>query len=189
MTHAENISPSEANAWIQAADAPRVIDVRTTAEFNHDHLAGAVNVPLNLLEENAAAVAKELDGEVLIVCRTDGRARRAAVALAEHIGGRGHVLTGGMQAWQQAGLPVEKGTGGPWAMERQVRTTAGAIVLSSILASTRKPGAKWLAAGIGTGLLYSGISDTCGMAAVLNKAPWNRNQSVTLDSVLAELRA
>ena len=67
-----------------------------------------------------------------------------------------------------------------WAMDRQVRATAGALVLTGILASTVVPRAKWLAGGIGAGLLYSGVSDTCAMANLLSRAPWNRKGTPSL---------
>lgn len=185
--HAEDITPAEASAWLAGGDSPTIVDVRTTAEYDHDHIAGAVNVPLPLVESHADAIAAALSGEVLLVCRADPRARRAATVLAGELGPRAHVLTGGMQAWQKAGLAVEEGAGGPWAMERQVRTTAGSIVLASILGSQKIPALKWVGAGIGAGLLYSGLSDTCGMAALLGKAPWNRGRSTDLDNVLANL--
>lgn len=189
MSHGFEVSPREAADWVAGAGAPVVLDVRTPAEFAHERIAGAVNVPVDLVESNPEAIATAIDRDVLLVCRSDPRARRAATAMATVLGGRGHVLTGGMTAWDQQGLPVEKGHGAPWAMERQVRTAAGSIVLAAILGSVRVPAAKWVAAGIGTGLVYSGLSDTCGMAAVLSKAPWNhRLDSPTVTSAVAEIK-
>ncbi|WP_394276967.1 rhodanese-like domain-containing protein [Luteococcus sp.] len=190
MTHPTQLDARTAHDWITGQDAPLLVDVRTPAEFAGGHLDGAVNIPLDLLKAQASPLAEEMPGEVLLVCRTDNRANQASVALAEHIGPRAHVLTGGMQAWQQAQLPTTSQEGGPWAMERQVRAVAGGIVLAGILASTRVSRAKWLSAGIGTGLLYSGLSDTCGMAALLARAPWNQARSCpTPDSVRHALRA
>lgn len=189
MSHRFEVSPAEAADWLARPGAPVVLDVRTPAEFAHGRIAGAVNVPVDLVEQDPDAIAGAIDRDVLLVCRADPRARRAATAMAGVLGGRGHVLTGGMTAWQHQGRPVEQGHGAPWAMERQVRTAAGSIVLAGILASVRVPAAKWVAAGIGTGLVYSGLSDTCGMAAVLSKAPWNRRlESPTVASAVAGLR-
>lgn len=189
MTRPTSISTSEAAEWLASPDAPTVIDVRTPAEFAGTHITGALNVPLDLIEQHAVDIAEHLDGEVLLVCRTDRRASEAARLLAPTIGGRGHVLSCGMAQWEQEGYAVERGVGGPWAMERQVRATAGALVLTSILASTAASRAKWLAGGIGAGLLWSGVSDTCGMAAVLGRMPWNQHvDNPTVSSVTRSLK-
>lgn len=188
MTRPTDLSVAEARAWLGDADAPVVLDVRTPAEFAGTHIDGALNVPVDLIERSAAEIGSQLEGEVLLVCRTDRRAHEAARLLAPTIGGRGHVLVGGMTDWNEAGLPVEQGEGGPWAMERQVRTVAGALALTGVLASTVAPKAKWLSGGIGAGLLFAGLSDTCGMSKVLEKMPWNqRDDAPTVESVTREL--
>ena len=100
-----------------------------------------------------------------------------------------HVLTGGMNAWEQSGAPVNRRED-RWDLERQVRLVAGGLVATGVLTSTVAPKAKWLAGGIGAGLLYSGLSDSCAMAKVLDKMPWNRVDSTpTLESATAALRS
>ncbi|WP_286960072.1 MULTISPECIES: rhodanese-like domain-containing protein [Arsenicicoccus] len=189
MTRSSTISTAEAAEWLASPDAPTVIDVRTPAEFAGSRIEGAVNVPLDLVEKQAAQIGEQLDGEVLLVCRTDRRASEAARLLGPTIGGRGHVLSCGMAQWEQDGHAVEQGEGGPWAMERQVRAAAGTLVLTGILASTVVPQAKWLAGGVGAGLLWSGLSDTCAMATVLGTLPWNRRaEQPTVASVTRELK-
>ncbi len=59
-------------------------------------------------------------------------------------------------------------------MERQVRFAAGSLVVAGLLAGRRFPAARWLSAGIGSGLVFSAVTNTCGMAAVLSKLPHNR---------------
>lgn len=190
MTRPQKLTCDDARQWLAQDDAPTIIDVRTPAEFGSDHLQGAINVPLDLVEKNPQQIADAIDGEVLLVCRTDNRAGQAARLLAPTLGARVHVLTGGMSGWSEKGGPVESGEGGAWAMDRQVRTTAGALALTGIVASTVAPKAKWLAGGIGAGLLYSGLSDSCAMAEVLDKMPWNRVDSTpTLESATAALRS
>jgi hypothetical protein len=74
-------------------------------------------------------------------------------------------------------------------MERQVRLTAGGLVLGGILASTWQPRAKWLAAAIGSGLVYSAVSNTCTMAHVLGYLPYNRRgPSFDADRAVESLR-
>jgi 3-mercaptopyruvate sulfurtransferase SseA len=84
------------------------------------------------------------------------------------------VLDGGVQAWSSAGKPLTVAANRPWSMERQVRVTAGSLVLVfcalGLLASE-----KFFigAALIGAGLVFAGVSNTCMMASVLGRMPWN----------------
>jgi len=62
----------------------------------------------------------------------------------------------------------------PGRWERQVRVTAGALVLTfcglGLLASKKF----FVGAGlVGAGLVYAGVSDTCMMSSVLGRMPWN----------------
>lgn len=187
MNQPTKITCEQARAWLAGDDAPTIVDVRTPAEFAAEHLAGAVNIPLDLVQQHADEIGRAATGEVLLVCRTDNRATQAANLLAPTLGERTHVLTGGMSGWAEKGGPVEQGESGTWAMDRQVRATAGALALAGVLASTVAPKAKWLAGGIGAGLLFSGVSDTCAMSTVLAKAPWNTHGAPTLAEATAAL--
>ena len=65
---------------------------------------------------------------------------------------------------------------------------AGTVVLGSILASVRTPGAKWLAAGLGGGLTFASLTNTCAMGAALSKLPYNRGASLDPADAIAQLR-
>ena len=88
-------------------------------------------------------------------------------------------------------VPHEGGVGyiaGPtFYRDRQVRLVAGTIVSVAVAASAAVPAVKWIAAGIGAGLTYSALSNTCGMAAVLSKLPYNRDETYDFSSTLAKL--
>lgn len=174
MTRPEHVPQAEAESWLEGPDAPTVLDVRTPAEFAGARIQGSVNAPLDLIERHAHHIGSSIPGDVLLVCRTDRRAHEAARHLAPVMGGKVHVLVGGMTEWEKEHRDVERGGGGPWAMDRQVRAVAGALALSGVLASTVAPKAKWLSGGIGAGLFYAGLSDTCAMTRVLDKMPWNK---------------
>ena len=63
-----------------------------------------------------------------------------------------------------------------WALERQVRLVAGALVLTGILAGRYlSPKARFLAGGIGAGLTFSSLTDTCAMGSLLSRLPFNRD--------------
>ena len=74
-------------------------------------------------------------------------------------------------------------------MERQVRLVAGSIAVAGVVASTKLPKAKWLAAGIGGGLTFSAVTNTCGMARVLGFLPYNRRAGAfDPDTAISALR-
>ncbi len=168
-------------------DAPRVLDVRTPAEFETAHIPGSYNVPLDNLREHRAELRRHLDEDVVLVCRSGNRAEQAEKALAE-VGLPGlRVLDGGMVAWEGAGAPVNRGRQ-TWELERQVRLTAGTIVAASVFGSAAAPRLKWVAAGIGTGLVTAALTNTCAMGTLLSKMPWNqRGDSCDMDAVVKAL--
>ncbi|HEX5771106.1 MAG TPA: rhodanese-like domain-containing protein [Nocardioidaceae bacterium] len=172
---------------LSSEDAPRVLDVRTPAEFESSHIPGSYNVPLDNLKEHRAELRRHLDDDVVLVCRTGGRAEQAEKALSE-VGLPGlRVLEGGMVAWESAGAPVNRGAQ-TWELERQVRLVAGGLVLTSILGSTVVPELKWVAGFVGGGLTFAALSNTCAMGMLLAKMPWNkRGDSCDMDEVVKAL--
>jgi uncharacterized transporter YbjL len=73
-------------------------------------------------------------------------------------------------------------------MERQVRLTAGVIVLLGLLLGlVVHPAFQLISAGIAGGLVFSALTNTCGMAAMLAKLPHNRPRAADLDHTLAAL--
>jgi rhodanese-related sulfurtransferase len=151
-----------------------LLDVRTSAEFAALHLPGSVLLPL---DELAPAKVRELmagKSACVLLCQSGGRARRAAEKL--HAAGLDNlvVVEGGVAACAAAGLPVNRGRG-VITLERQVRIAAGLlVVLGSALAWWVHPAWIGLAAFVGAGLAFAGLTDTCGMAMVLARMPWNR---------------
>ncbi len=176
------IAPTEA-----AGTTATLVDVRTPAEFETAHIPGAVNVPLPLVQEHAASLAAALEGPVVLVCQAGSRSRTAHDALSAAGAEQLAVLDGGMAAHAADGHAVRRGTQ-RWALERQVRLVAGGLVAASVLASIRFPRARFLAGGVGAGLTFAAISDTCAMGAALSALPYNRGDApVRLDDVLQVL--
>jgi rhodanese-related sulfurtransferase len=155
---------------------PRLIDVRTAAEFEAGHIPGAVNVPLDVLKQRLDDLRPLLRGQdVVLVCRSGLRAGRAQETLAGAGLGDSKVLAGGILDWERTGGELDRGRPG-WELERQVRFVAGALVLAAVLASVAVPQAKWLAALIGGGLVVAAVSNTCALGMVLARMPWNRRR-------------
>jgi len=97
-----------------------------------------------------------------------------------------HILDGGMTAWEPKGFAVNRGAA-RWDLERQVRLVAGSIVLTSVLGSIAAPKLKWLAAGVGGGLTFAALSNTCAMGMLLSKLPYNRGATCDAQTVVAQL--
>jgi len=165
----KTISPAEAHRLIESGAS--LIDIRQPDEHSRERIAGALNVPLDRLSKDAAP------GDVLIFhCRSGMRTAQAGDKLAEAAAGRDcYIVDGGISAWGNAGLPVEKVRGAPIEMQRQVMIAAGGLVLiGTLLSLFVAPGWIWLAMAVGAGLTFAGISGFCGMAYVLATMPWNR---------------
>jgi len=165
----------------------RLLDVRTPAEYETAHVPGSWNVPLAQLREHRDELARHLDDEVVLICRSGARAGQAEQALAG-VGLPGlRVLEGGMTAWEASGAPVNRGRQ-TWELERQVRLVAGGLVASGVAGSALAPRLKWLAGAVGTGLVVAAVTDTCAMGAALSRLPWNRGAGdVDMREVLASL--
>ena len=86
----------------------RIIDVREPGEFTSElgHLPGAELVPLATVTAHAAGWNKS--DEYLLVCRSGGRSGQAAQALSRLGFGKVMNMTGGMLAWNAAGLKTER---------------------------------------------------------------------------------
>ncbi|HYF18748.1 MAG TPA: rhodanese-like domain-containing protein [Ramlibacter sp.] len=85
-----------------------VVDVREAEEFATGHIGGARNVPVNQLEQRLPEVVKNKALPVLLVCPNGTRANRS-LAIAKKLGyDKAQVLAGGLQAWKDANLPLEK---------------------------------------------------------------------------------
>jgi len=85
-----------------------VVDVSETEEFALGHVGGAKNVPVGQLEQRLPEVVKNKGLPLILVCPSGARANRA-LAVAKKLGyEKAQVLAGGLKAWKEANLPVEK---------------------------------------------------------------------------------
>ncbi|TQR88369.1 rhodanese-like domain-containing protein [Mycobacterium hodleri] len=186
MTTTATIDSQKLSERLGSATPPRVLDVRTPGEFETAHIAGAYNVPLDLLREHRDEIIKHLDDEVVLVCRSGQRAAQAEESLRDAGLANVHILDGGIVAWESAGFAVNRGTQ-RWDLERQVRLVAGSIVLTSILGSAIAPQLKWVAAAVGGGLTFAALANTCAMGMLLSKLPYNRGATCDAPTIVAQL--
>jgi rhodanese-related sulfurtransferase len=99
-----------ANAVVQLMNKEKaiVVDVCSADEYAKGHIVGAKNIPLDKLQDDLATQVKNKQLPVVLVCASGARSNRA-VATAKKLGfERTYSLTGGMGAWREANLPVEK---------------------------------------------------------------------------------
>lgn len=169
------ISADELSARTKFATV-ELIDVRTPAEFRELHVSFARNIPLSDLDVDDVLHERDASNQdpIYFICQSGARGEQAC-KLFEKIGIQNVVnVEGGTKAWQASGLSVEQGKK-TVSLERQVRIAAGSLVfLGSALGYFASP--YWIAvpAFIGAGLVFAGVTDTCGMGMMLARMPWNQ---------------
>ncbi len=174
-----------------------VLDVRTAMEhaekrltFNHAH------IPLDELNPSDFMMRHGLDKDsgVYILCRSGKRAAQAAEKFVAEGFRNIHVIEGGIVACEDCGQRVEghaansantgsapAQTKAPLSLERQVRIAAGAIAATgALLGLMVNPLFGVIPLFVGGGLMFAGITDRCGMALVLTKAPWNKSAGAAM---------
>ena len=164
------INPSEARALLDQGDAV-LIDVREADEHARERIPGARSVPLSVLPFSLDLPARR----AIFHCRSGARTAAAADRLAASTDAETYLLTGGIQAWKAAGYSVQLDRRRPIEIMRQVQIVAGGLILLGIaLGALITPDFYALSGFVGAGLLFAGVTGTCGMARLLSFAPWNR---------------
>ncbi|MHC4989161.1 MAG: MBL fold metallo-hydrolase, partial [Planctomycetota bacterium] len=168
----EFVTAEQAKERLDSGDW-RLLDVRRPDEYEGIRILPSLNVPLDRLQSRMSELAG--DKKWIVSCRSGNRAAAAA----------GMLLAAGMQnicvakdslnGWLKKGYPVVREKV-PMSIERQVRTVAGSLVavgtLLAIFAS------KWfliVPMFVGCGLVFAGLTDSCMMAELLMKLPYNKN--------------
>lgn len=174
--HIATISPRDLALKQQGGEPIDLIDVRTPVEYQEIHCDFARNVPLSDLEPKAVMSGHNAEGDkpLYFICRSGNRGQQACEKFLA--AGFKNVVNvqGGTLAWAEGGLPVNRGKAAI-SLERQVRIAAGTMVfLGTTLGVFVHPYVLGLPAFVGAGLVFSGVTDTCGMGLLLARMPWNR---------------
>jgi rhodanese-related sulfurtransferase len=166
------IEPRQLEELHRRESRVELIDVRTPAEYREVHVDFARNVPLEQLDP-AALRKSHVDGSLYVICKSGSRSAHACETLSA--AGLDVVsVEGGTEGWAAAGLPVVRGKK-TVSLERQVRIAAGLLVLIGVsVGYFVHPIGLALAAFVGAGLVFAGVTDTCGMGMLLARMPWNR---------------
>ena len=167
------VSPQKARDLI--VEGARLIDVREADEHARERILIAENVPLSRLDGLDVGRAPA----VIFHCRSGNRTSANAARLEAVADCPAYVLEGGLDAWRQAGLPVEVDPSQPLELMRQVQLAAGGLVLVGVLLGFLvAPAFFGIAAFVGAGLMTAGATGWCGMARLLARMPWNRRAAV-----------
>ena len=167
------ISPGSLADLRRRGEGVTLIDVRTPAEYDEVHVEGARNIPLDRLDPRS--IAAEHTGPLYFVCKSGGRSQKACEKMIA--AGISDVVSveGGTAACEAAGINVARSGRKVMSLDRQVRICAGGlVVLGAALGHFVNPAWHGLSAFIGAGLVFAGVTDTCGMAMMLAKMPWNQ---------------
>ncbi len=169
------ITPQEFAELCKEGKKVDLIDVRTPVEYREVHVEIARNVPLDQLDAVALMQARNgsANEPLYVICRSGNRGQQACEKFLQ--AGFSHVVNieGGTTACVEAGLPVIRGKKAI-SLERQVRIAAGSLVLLGAALAFVHPAFIGLSAFVGAGLVFAGITDTCGMGMILARMPWNQ---------------
>lgn len=172
----ESISATEFRNLVSSGKRIELIDVRTPVEYRAIHVDIARNEPLDRLDPKAIQAVRNgpASEPLYVICRSGARGKQACEKLIA--AGVTNVINveGGTTACVEAGVPVVRGKKAI-SLERQVRIAAGSMVfIGAVLGFFVHPYWVGLSAFIGAGLVFAGITDTCGMGMVLARMPWNQ---------------
>lgn len=174
----DTITPGQLNDLLKSGAAVELIDVRTPVEFREVRVTIARNIPLDQLDPNAILPGRSQSTHPLfVICKSGSRGRQACEKLVAAGGVNIVNVEGGTTACIEAGLPVLRGKKA-FDLERQVRIAAGSLVLTgAVLSQLVHPWWIGLSGFVGAGLIFAGITDTCGMGLMLARMPWNKVSS------------
>ena len=175
-TSYKSITAPELKSLIQSGSRIDLIDVRTPVEFQEIHVEIARNQPLDRLDPKAIQAARDGTSHesLYVICRSGSRGGQACEKFIA--AGFDNVINvvGGTMACTETGIPVIRGRKA-MSLERQVRIAAGGMVfMGAALGFFVHTYWIGLSAFAGAGLVFAGVTDTCGMGMMLAKMPWNQ---------------
>jgi rhodanese-related sulfurtransferase len=165
------------------SDKLYIVDLRTYNEVESEYIDDCAHFPVQTLSSAELHSYLEKDGHsaehpIYLLCAGGPRASLAAEKLKEDFVAELIVISGGLNALKASGLIPSKGPGNSLSLERQVRIAAGSLVVIGILAGQfMSPLFYGLSGFVSAGLIFAGVTDTCGMVILLARMPWNAGVS------------
>ncbi|MBD2666297.1 rhodanese-like domain protein [Richelia sinica FACHB-800] len=158
-------------------DIVTLIDVREPGEYAGEHIPGARLVSLSQFDPHK--VPQDEDTTVVLYCRSGNRSKMAAQKLFDAGFNAVTHLDSGLGAWKAAGYATKINRNAPISLMRQVQIVAGSLVFTgTVLGAFVSPWFLILSGFVGAGLMFAGITDTCMLAMLLAKLPYNQRSSV-----------
>lgn len=148
-----------------------LIDVREQEEFMGEHITGSQLLSLSKLDPKKISL---LTGKkIVLYCHSGNRSKQAAHRLIEFGFRDFSQLQGGISAWKKSGYVTNRNA--PISIMRQVQIVAGTLVVTgTVLGVLVSPWFLILSGFVGTGLVFAGLTNTCTMAMLLKKLPYNQ---------------
>lgn len=154
------------------AEKKILLDVRSLDEYQSGSIPEAICIPHAEIENQISRL--DPDKEILVYCKSGTRSSKASKTLKKLGFQNITELEGGFTAWCENKYPIKKQRKAI-SIQRQVLIAAGTLVFTgTTLGHFVNYNFYALAAFVGAGLIFAGISGFCGMALLLEKMPWNR---------------
>jgi len=173
----------ELKTYCPSGDIPNdiiVIDIREPDEHAREHIGGSINVPSSQLD--SANLEQCKDKTILVYCRTGNRTNRVKEILSNIQCKEIFCIEGGIEQWKRCGFETKKNTKAPIELIRQVQITVGFLIILSIaLTYYFSPYFIFISLFCGAGLLFAGITGTCGMAKLLTFLPYNKRLTTAME--------
>ena len=187
MTTTKNRQLQEINAvtlkkWLEQ-DKALLVDVREPGEFFAEHISGAKLISLSRFDPTV--VLQDHNKKIVFQCQSGTRSAQAAQKMFDLGLNEVFHLRGGLPTWKAAGYSTIVNKNAPISMFRQVQIVAGSLVfLGTILGAFVSPWFLILSGFVGCGLVFAGVSNSCAMAMLLAKLPYNQRAVNKGDIVL-----
>jgi|TARA_B110000444_G_C18784143_1_gene569012 rhodanese-related sulfurtransferase len=166
----------------EGSEKLHILDLRTHAEVETECLQGTGHFPVQSIDYQQVRAYLDKQNHqagqpVYLLCAGGPRATLAAEKLKDDIEADLIIIEGGLNALKNQGLEITRGNSKVISLERQVRIAAGSLVSVGILLGVLvNPWFFGLSAFVGAGLVFAGVTDTCGMGMILAHMPWNNER-------------
>jgi rhodanese-related sulfurtransferase len=152
-----------------------LIDIREASEHARERIPGSKLAPLSTLDRRDFREELASGKTIVFHCKSGNRTAANAGRLVAKGCEGAFMLMGGLDGWKAAGLPTLVDRSAPIELQRQVQIAAGSLVVLGVALSVWvSPWFMLLSGFVGAGLIFAGVTGTCGMARFLSCMPWNR---------------
>ncbi|NOQ79706.1 MAG: rhodanese-like domain-containing protein [Gammaproteobacteria bacterium] len=109
LKSSSDISPQQAVQLMSHENGSLVLDVREDSEYQSGHIKDSIHIPMGALASRVGELEKYKNKNVILGCRSGSRSGRACSILKKHGFEKVHNLRGGVLAWENDNLPMQKG--------------------------------------------------------------------------------